>query len=461
MKGKLKKIFNIQKDIPTPKALFVELDEKNIYCSICKIILQARSKMRHYKEKHLNITQICYICGKYVKRLTPHLDIHKKRKEIEIDTFQLSNKQDVFDLFPNNKSSFNKTETLSFSSINQKLLKIYKDDISPFYKDIFVFKSFEIGFGSHGVVNFGLSAKVNESLAVKTYEFNFSKYHSKEINALSKLEKYDLFPKIISKGDPKNNDYIAETLIGIDVYRLFEFQNKYFDTVTILNIARDVIYCLSYLNKENIIHCDLKCDNFVWNCFGRNNDCSRIILIDYSCSILKSQNNKIKKIGSNSYSSLNQTLENIPNTSDEIESLIYTLLELSNMNLPWLDKKFKDKNKNKKMLIYEKEKFIIEEYLPQDLKILGLIFNDVKRKRYDSDIDFKFYDDLLIDQINKVKSKLNVDYKFIWENKIKEILLHLKTEKDKSNFDKLIFNGLFSGIPKEYVIYNLNKFFNI
>lgn len=340
-------------------------------------------------------------------------------------------------------------------------MTIYKDDICPFCTDIFVFKSFQIGFGSHGVVNFGLSAKVYESLAVKTYEFNFSKYYYKEINSLSKLEKYNLFPKIISKGNPKNNDYIEETLIGIDVYRLFEFQNKYFDPVTILNIARDVIYCLSFLFKENIVHCDLKCDNFVWNCFDRNKECSRVILIDYSCCINKSQNNKIKKIGSNSYSSLNQTLENIPNTSDEIESLIYSLLKLSNVNLPWFDKKFQYKNKDKKQLIYEKENFIIEEYLPQDLKILGLIFNDVKRKKYDSDIDFKFYDDLLFEQINKVKNKLNVDYKFSWENKLKDILLKLKSEIDKSNTDKLLFNGLFSGIPKEYVIYNLNKIFNI
>ena len=284
---------------------------------------------------------------------------------------------------------FNKIET-SYSTTNEQLLKLYEDDISPFYKDIFVFKSFQIGIGSHGVVNFGLSHKSYESLAVKTYEFNFSKYYSKEINALSKLEKYDFFPKLISKGDSKYNDYIAETLIGIDVYRLFEFQNKFFDSVTILNIARDVIYCLSYLKKENIIHCDLKSDNFVWNCFDRNDDFSGIILIDYSCSILKLKNNKIKKIGSNSYSSLNQTLENIPNTTDEIESLIYSLLDLSNMNLPWFDKKFQDKNKNKQMIIFEKENFIIEEYLPEDLKILGLIFNDVKRKKYDSDIDFNF-----------------------------------------------------------------------
>ena len=65
------------------------------------------------------------------------------------------------------------------------------------------------------------------------------------------------------------------------------------------------------------------------------------------------------------------------------------------------------------------------------------------------------------DQINKIKNNLNIYYKFCWENKIKEILLKSKNEKDKSNLDKVLFNDLFAGFPKEYVIDNLNKLFNI
>ena len=90
-----------------------------------------------------------------------------------------------------------------------------------------------------------------------------------------------------------------------------------------------------------------------------------------------------------------------------------------------------------------------------------MIFNDVKRKKYDSDINFNFYDDLLSDQINKIKKTSNADYKFIWEKRIKEILLDSTAGKNKSNLDNLLFNGLFLGIPKEFVIENLNKYFNI
>ena len=80
MKTKTFKIFNIDKDIPIPNELFVELNGENIYCSSCKIILQGKSKKRHYDEIHLKIKKACYIFRASVKRLTPHLDIHKKKR---------------------------------------------------------------------------------------------------------------------------------------------------------------------------------------------------------------------------------------------------------------------------------------------------------------------------------------------------------------------------------------------
>ena len=348
MNGKNSKIFITQNFAPSLNEIFMDLEGEKTYCSVCKISLQNKSKKRHYKEKHLNIKQICYICGKPVKRLTPHLDIHKKSKNNITDSNLVSDNQETYDLFSNDKSSTNKAKKFLFCSSYDKLLKLYEDDISPYFKDIYLFKSFKIGLGSHGVVHFGLSIKTKEPLAVKIYEYNFSKYYNKEIKALSKLEKYNIFPKLISIGDFKFDDYIAEKLIGIDLNRLFEFEKNYFDSITILNIAKDILYCLSYLKKENIAHCDLKCDNFVWNCFDSNCECSKIILIDYSCSILKSTNIKLKKIGSNSYSSLNQTLENIPNSSDEIESLIYSLIKLCNINFPLYNKFFENKNKKKR-----------------------------------------------------------------------------------------------------------------
>lgn len=125
------------------------------------------------------------------------------------------------------------------------------------------------------------------------------------------------------------------------------------------------------------------------------------------------QSKRKNKLFSNYYSSLNQNLKKIPNAKDEIESLIYTLLDLLNIDLPWLADDIKNKEIKKKIYVIEKTKFKIEEYLNLDIKILGLIFNDIKRKDKMKREDYDFNIGLLNDQIERLKSKLDLNYKFI------------------------------------------------
>ena len=69
------------------------------------------------------------------------------------------------------------------------------------------------------------------------------------------------------------------------------------------------------------------------------------------------------------------------------------------------------------MFLREKLNFLIEDYLPEDLKILGLIFNDIKRKNRNVEIDFNFYKELILNEVNKIKEKNNIDYRFSWGKK--------------------------------------------
>ena len=84
-----------------------------------------------------------------------------------------------------------------------------------------------------------------------------------------------------------------------------------------------------------------------------------------------------------------------------------------------------------------------------------------KRKKSFSDIDFKLYKDLLDDRMNKIKKILNVNYQFIWEKRILKILRERNINQEKFKLDNLLFNSLFSGFPKEFVVEYLNKYFNI
>ena len=88
--------------------------------------------------------------------MTPHLDTHKK-KEISGPNFFIPDNKKIIDSFSNNEILINKSIEFPSSSIYNIILKKYENDISTLFKDIYIFKSFQLGLGIHGVVNFGLS----------------------------------------------------------------------------------------------------------------------------------------------------------------------------------------------------------------------------------------------------------------------------------------------------------------
>ena len=441
--------------ISTDDNIIKPLDNKNCFCSVCKIPLQNCSVKRHLKEVHLNQKEICPICNKCVKRLAPHMDLHYKKMQYSNKDSNFPSIIEVNSINSDREKPINNFISLYDDSIYDILVKKYKKDFSIYDKCILIFKHFKLGCGYHGRSFFGLDKKTKKPIAVKTYEIDNSKYQIREI------KKYQILPKVIKAMNDEYGYYLAQELIGIDLYRLLKFENNCFDPSTILNISIDILTCLKYLNEQNIVHCDLKGDNYVWNCFNDKTIKSQVILIDFSCSVISKNQIKVKRIGYNSFSSLVQTLEELPDSKDEIESLIYSLMELSHIELPWFNQNFIDSDEKKITFLKEKNNFSIEKYLPEDLKILGLIFNDVKRKSKNDKIDFNFYIDLLTNQKNKIKEELNIDYRFSWEKKIKNILIESKLKDDISIIEDKVCKVIFDGFPNEFIIDFLNKYFKL
>jgi predicted Ser/Thr protein kinase len=460
----IKKKLNFQieissKDVPELQILIKSIDDANSFCTKCNKIIGKKRELKHYNEVHLCKRISCPICGVKVKRLTPHLNLHfENNKQSQIFDFCLSSTN-------NNNNSPVFFNNFSFSSISNniydEIMKNYNKDLIKYNNNIYAFKSFIIGEGIHSKFLFGLNKNTKMPIGIKIYKTEEVKDFKKERTILNKLEKYNIFPKLLAFEENKKRNFICENLLGIDLMKLLKFENKNFDEITILNIAKDILVCLSYLNNEQIAHCDLKGDNLIWNIFEEKDESSKIILIDFSCAINLNKKTNYSKIGSNFYSSLNQNLKKIPNAKDEIESLIYTLLDLLNIDLPWLADDIKNKEMKKGIYVIEKTKFKIEEYLTLDIKILGLIFNDIKRKEKMKREDYDFYIGLLNDQIERLKSKLDLNYKFIWEPHIKDLLINAKKSNDYSIIDGKLFNNLFLGYPKEFILNILYKNFNI
>ena len=289
---------------------------------------------KHYEEVHLCKKISCPICGIKIKRLTPHLNNHynkdKKTNFFKCISFYNSSVNNSNIIYNNEKQIICEDEDIYYKIINN-----YKKDIIKYNGEFISFKSFTIGEGTHCRFLFGLNKKSKKPVSIKLYKDKLSPNFIKEIDMMNKLKKYNIFPKVIDFKENINEAFISESLLGIDLIRLLEFENNSFDNITILNIAKDVLECLSFIHKENISHCDIKGDNLIWNIFSEKNIKSKIILIDFSCSVKSNDKSLYKKIGSNFYSSLNQNLKNIPNENDEIESLIYTLLDLLNIDSPW------------------------------------------------------------------------------------------------------------------------------
>ncbi len=449
-------------NIPDIDCIINPVNDKTSFCRECNKSMGRKTVIKHYNEIHLCKKVSCPICGIKIKRLTPHLNIHTKN----------DNKRKIFlHVSPlENSSNFNYIEHKSnilpslnnIENIYNKIIKLYQKDIIKDYNNIYSFKSFIIGEGHHSKFVFGLIKDTNHPIGIKIYKNKDSEHIKKEIDIMYRLEKYKIFPKVQYFNENKNSSIIPQTLLGIDLSRLFNFEKGNFDSITILNIAKDILYCLSFIHNEGIYHCDIKSDNLVWNIFCEKNEKTKIILIDFSCAVGSNNKSLYKKIGSNYYSSLNQTLKNIPNENDEIESMMYTLLDLLNIELPWgIHKKIK-KEEKKKFYIFEKTNFKIEDFLNEDLKVLGLIFNDVKRKNKIDSEDYKFYEELLDNQIEKLKKKYDLNFRFIWQPHIKKLILDTKTQNRNLNMENKLLNELFYGFPKEFVLDLLsNNFIDI
>ena len=94
-----------------------------------------------------------------------------------------------------------------------------------------------------------------------------------------------------------------------------------------------------------------------------------------------------------------------------------------------------------------------------DYKILGILFNNVKRKSNNSQIDFNLYSKLISNDINENNLNYKTKQKFIWDwTKIHIISNNKKDKNSKENEDRL-FNCLLRGYPKEVIKYSLTNYF--
>ena len=112
------------------------------------------------------------------------------------------------------------------------------------------------------------------------------------------------------------------------------------------------------MDYHKIVHREIKPSNIVWGIFGYSNILNKndIYFIDYGYSefmdlTFSREDKKTYDIkGTREFLSINSHYHGIPNTNDNLERIIYSLLYLNEIGLPWLFLNFSDISKYKEAL---------------------------------------------------------------------------------------------------------------
>lgn len=202
----------------------------------------------------------------------------------------------------------------------------------------------KIGSGSFGSIYKGENIRTHKLVAIKVEPIkNDLKLLKRESKVYQNLVGSPNIPFVKWFGKDSENYYMVINLLGDSLQDLISKQpNKAFSFKSTMQIGIKIIEILRYIHEKQIIHRDIKPDNFLLSLDRKN-----IYIIDFGfCkSYTKSngkhiENKKISNmIGSPNYASINAHKHNELSRRDDLESLGYMLCYFYYGKLVWEDEK--------------------------------------------------------------------------------------------------------------------------
>jgi serine/threonine protein kinase len=198
-----------------------------------------------------------------------------------------------------------------------------------------------ISNGSFGQVYKGIHIRTNKLVAIKI-ETNVSCFKTlkHEAKIYSYLHKLNGFPNLKWFGNINNTYYLVTDYLGPSLTNFSKNISWSNDRNILLNISIQLIERIQTLHTKKLIHRDIKSDNFLVT--NTNNNTLLVYIIDFgfcisflnnNFHISLTNNNSI--IGSPNYISINIHNGLTPSRRDDLESIIYIILELYFGKLPW------------------------------------------------------------------------------------------------------------------------------
>ena len=310
----------------------------------------------------------------------------------------------------------------------------------------------------------GINIKENEPVAIKL-EKKSGKFDLLESEAyfLFYLKGYGI-PKIITYGKSGLFKVLVEELLGLSINSLWEMRKSYKNGSKLLikdvcMIALQGLERLEYIHSKNIIHRDIKPNNFL---IGKNNP-KLIYLIDFGFSRKYRSSRTGKHIkykwikcayGSLRYYSVNANRGYELSRRDDLESFGYMLVYLAKEYLPWISMEELDIDKDIKIeAIFKLKKSATPETLCKDLpEEFAEFIRYARNLKFEECPKYDYLKSLFTNIL--IKNQQKIDFNFFWIVKKEKEKNERKNEDDKSkrkkeDSKKKLFNRIKQSLEKD------------
>ena len=289
--------------------------------------------------------------------------------------------------------------------------------------DKFLFNKYKIlkklGKGSFGNVYLTKERYSNEFYAIKIENKNFSpNLLENEANMLLYLN-CPKTPSIKTFGYTPNFNILIMELLGKSLEDIFEniLKKKKMTLRCVCNLGIQMIEILEFIHKKNVIHRDIKPDNFLMS----NGDNKYLYILDFGLAkkFRESNNSKHfpltkgkKLTGTARYASVNALNGVTQSRRDDLESAFYVLLYFLKGRLPWQGIMIKNKEERYNKIMEIKRDIQSKDLCKDCPEEFQKYIDYVRKLEYEQDPDYDMLKNLFKDILKQYEFEF--DYYYDW-----------------------------------------------
>ena len=210
-------------------------------------------------------------------------------------------------------------------------------------------------------------------------------------------------------------------LLGSSIEEIFQKQQKKFSIKTVCMTGIQMLDRLEFVHNKNIIHRDIKPDNFV---LGLDNKSHIIYVLDFGLSKkykssrthqhIKFSVNK-KLTGTARYASINALKGCEQSRRDDLEAIGYVLMYFLRSSLPWQGLHVHKGEDRYKKILTKKRGTSAEELCKGFPSEFAEYINYTRNLEFEADPDYKYLRGLLLSVLEKEKQPYDFCYDWVSE----------------------------------------------